>query len=221
MSHAVYSFLIDVPDDAEDLHEIRAIVEDEYQSRFSERMDENNWDSLIDITTSDGRVILIEGGDDLTGHDRMMMNKGAPEYWMRAQEFAAGCVIADLMMYSYVPKGEPGSGVIYPGWLTEASTGTDRADIHDFLRENLQAYLRESYGNLNLDPATHWPSGGYHHDLYRLKKLAKIFEYFINSRWHPFTLVPVTPYDYRCHDLRDRYDFEGMKPAILRVDIHT
>jgi hypothetical protein len=85
MSHAAYSFLIDMNDDHLEPHE----VENEWASRMENYLDENNWWEAIALVYPDGHVHNFGAYDYFDGTEGK---------WQNALDFAATCVGAELVL---------------------------------------------------------------------------------------------------------------------------
>lgn len=201
MSHAVYSFYLHVNPEAPD-KEIKDEIRDAFEV-FQDRLDENNWFTLLSAVTQDNREFFFETTD---------WHIPGPNVWERGRRFAIGTVALDM-------------GVGPDDESLEDERNFD--ELKEAIMRVVPKRLSEMYARGALWPDVD-PDPDVNRDQfitrYERGKWAQQFERFLMSLSYyecPFA-GDGTPYDYRCFDLSGGAPAEeGLIPAILFVDIHT
>lgn len=202
--HAAYSFLI-----SGDTKETALSCFEEYSERHC---DENNWSQPVALILEGGDVINCASSGDLRGRDHFVGNSNLLEMCERvrfdwAKKFALECVVADML--SGISGSEFGDE---NASLAKEDKEQSYGDIIASIMRDVPPVLARMYAGFKLS------TEGFDMEGYSRMKLSEQFELFLKADCKPFTTYPVSPDDYRCHDLRDDRDSES---SILVVDIHT
>lgn len=219
--HGAYCFLIEIdPTDSLENQGIEAI--DSFNSLFSSRLDENNWYEPMALVTQNGEVLnLVEKGD-YRGREEFasttFANIPVDQVWNASHKLALECVAVEMRLfasspYSFAEKqgnkkiesmsyDEINNAIAVE--IPQALSNMYKASVNDLK----MAFTKESF-----------PGEG----AYLRNQLATQLEAYSDSEIKPFTQKYLTPYCYRCFDLRDENNGEVFNENVvmLWVDIHT
>lgn len=179
--------------------------------------DENNWSQCEAVILRNGTVIPMCPEDDyrnLACIQESYVNTPAEQRWDRVRLEALRSIAVDARLFNIRP-------IYISGNASAGLTKTVALDFDELVQkicDDVPGRLADMY---TLVAGNGVQPKNWRDDCMR-KTLANVFEYFRHSEVVPFTTTRVSPYSYRCFDLRDCCSSDiSENSGILLVDIHT
>lgn len=206
--HSIFYFLMDLDGDApRGGRELLDCAMGVFESRYMDRLDDNNWLDPLFCVEKGGESVRAEGVQgDIPSFDE-------------SRRRAAASVISDLSMYGRSFSGE-GPVFLDVNPLSIGPRGQDEVlvdnlderGIKELIYDRSAAYLAAVYAKLSDER----PEPGLYD--YQRSAFVKRFELFRGAGDAPFSDSYPTPYEYPAMDLR--HERSG-RELILALDIHT
>jgi hypothetical protein len=207
--HSNSLFLLSVDDMEADVNDIASEAESNWEYRFGNRLDENNWYKIWGICLNGKTYVRDDEGEPFEIQKTTSEDEDVSDPFRLAMGIAA----IDLRLYDAV-----GLSIID----CPARKKIDEMSIEELL-EAITTEVPQKLSQLYKNAAGFKPTLGYEKESYDRYKIARGYELFMNSFIPPFTHFPGSAYDWRCWDCRDNSheNFNEKENVILMVDIHT